>query len=128
MLNLQQHPLRLSKSSGVEQLAAFIMPQGSVTCHSLQNIIEQDLRDDDVLNSSFLRSVVLITQETCLDPETLEVLSSFGCKRLFLTNVNLGKGPFFYSCHGIFRVFRLYPDTHDAFVTSVISHPSDKNT
>ncbi|KAI0101981.1 amidase signature domain-containing protein [Nemania sp. FL0031] len=75
-----------------------------------------------------MRSVMLITQEISLDPETLELLSSFSCKRLFLSNPALGKGPFFYSRSGIFRAFRLYPDTHDAFVTSVIPSPSDKNT
>lgn len=128
MLILQQHPLRLSGSSCVEQLAAFVMPEGPVTCQSLQKVIDQDLLDDDVLCSSFMRSVVLITQESSLDAETLEVLSSFGCKRLFLTNADLGKGPFFYSCNGIFRAFRLYPDTHDAFTTSVVPSPSDNNT
>jgi hypothetical protein len=63
-----------------------------------------------------------------MDPEALDLLSSFGRKRIFLSNSNLGKGPFFYSCNGIFRTFRLYPDTHDAFVTSAIPSPSDKNT
>ncbi|TPX09494.1 uncharacterized protein E0L32_009237 [Thyridium curvatum] len=122
------HSLRLTESSAIEQLAAFILPKGPVTCQSLQKVIKQDLHDDDVLCSSFMKSIVLITQETSLELETLEVLSSFGCKRLFLTGANLGKGPYFYSCNGIFRVFRLYPDTHDAFVTSVIPNPSDKNT
>ncbi|KAJ8132958.1 hypothetical protein O1611_g670 [Lasiodiplodia mahajangana] len=122
------HSSRLSESSAIKQLASFIVPKGPITCRSLQKVIDQDLQDDDVLCSSFMSSVMLITQETSLDPETLELLSSLGCKRLFLSNSDLGKGPFFYSCDGIFRVFRLYPDTHDAFVTSVIPSPSDKNT
>ncbi|KAI0201069.1 amidase signature domain-containing protein [Astrocystis sublimbata] len=121
------HSLRLSKSSAIEPLASFIAPEGSLTSQSLRNLIEHDLRHDDVLCSSFMTSIALITPETSLDPDTLEVLASFGCKRLFLTNGNLGNGPFFYSCNGIFRAFRLYPDTHDAFVTSVIPSPSDKN-
>lgn len=107
MLTLQQHSLRFSECSAIEQLGSFIVPEGPITCQSLQKVIEQDLQDDDVLCSSFMRSVVLITQETYLDPEKLGVLSLYGCKKLFLTNSNLGKGPFFYSCNGIFRAFRL---------------------
>ncbi|KAK0643200.1 hypothetical protein B0T16DRAFT_512393 [Cercophora newfieldiana] len=122
------HPLKLSESSAIRQLVSFIPPEGPISCQSLQKVIQQDLQDDDVLSSSFLGSIVLVTQETSLDRETLGLLSSFGCKRLFLTNTNIGKGPFFFSCKGIFRVFRLYPDTHDAFVTSVIPSLADKNT
>lgn len=124
-----KHPLKLSSSAALEQLAAFFIPHGSIiTSQLLQGIIQQDLQDDDVLCASFMRSVMLVTQETSLDPEALQVLSSFGCKRLFLANTDLGKGPYFYSSNGIYRVFRLYPDTHDAFVTSTIPSPSDKNT
>ncbi|KAI0389372.1 amidase signature domain-containing protein [Xylariaceae sp. FL0594] len=122
------YSLRLSESSTIEPLASFVVPEGRITCPSLKEVIEKDLDKDDVLCSSFMRSVMLVTQETSLDLETLELLSSFGCRRLFLSsNPHLGQGPFFYSCHGIFRVFRLYPDTYDAFVTSVIPSPYDHN-
>ncbi|KAG9254379.1 amidase-like protein [Emericellopsis atlantica] len=122
------HSSRLSDSSAIKQLASFIPPEGPISCQSLQKVIQHDLQDDDVLSSSFLISIVLFTQETSLDRETLGLLSSFGYKRLFLTNTNIGKGPFFFSCNGMFRVFRLYPDTHDAFVTSVIPSLADRNT
>ena len=104
------------------------MPEGSISCQSLRKVIEQELPDDDVLCSSFMTSIVIVTQETALDPETLEMLSSFGGKGLFLTRSTIEKGPLFYSCNGIFRAFGLYPDTYDAFVNSVIPSPSDKTT
>lgn len=75
-----------------------------------------------------MTSIVLITYEISLDYEILEILLFFGCKRLFLTSSNLGKGPFFFSCYGIFRVFRLYADTYDVFVISVIPSSFDRNT
>ncbi|KAK0668812.1 hypothetical protein QBC41DRAFT_346816 [Cercophora samala] len=123
------HPLKLSDSSAIEQLASFLPPEGPISCQSLQKAIQEDLQNDDVLSSSFLRSIVLVTEETSLDRETLGLLSSLGCERVFLVaDTNVGKGPLFFSCRGIFRVFRLYPDTHDAFVTSVIPSLAGKDT
>ncbi|KAK4206323.1 amidase signature domain-containing protein [Rhypophila decipiens] len=114
------HSGKLSESSTIEPLASFIPRDGPIKSQSLEKAIRQDLGDDDVLCPRFMTSIILITDERSVDSDALQLLTSYGCKKLFLlpSSSTLGKGPFFYSSGGIFRVFRLYPDTHDAFVTS----------
>lgn len=55
------------------------------------------------------------------------MLSSFGCQSLFLVKGNMKKGPFFYSCKGIYKTYRLYPDTSSAFVSSTVPLAGDRN-
>ncbi|KAK0701529.1 amidase signature domain-containing protein [Apiosordaria backusii] len=94
------------------------MPHG-FGCDQIRELIAQYQQDDDVMASSFLTTILLVTTDRTLHDDVIQLLKSLGCKAIYLlTQPLVPKGPFFYSSEGIFRAARLYADTEEAFTLS----------
>ncbi|KAJ5114029.1 hypothetical protein N7456_002563 [Penicillium angulare] len=122
-------PLKLSATLALAPLAVFLLRDIPITTTYVQELIHECLREDDVLCSDFLSTILFITEEVSIDEKSLSCLSSFGCKTLYLLppTYTITKGPYFYSCQGLFQTSRLYADTQEAFVLSTVPSQHDKN-
>ncbi|KAJ5614211.1 amidase-like protein [Penicillium herquei] len=122
-------PLKLSATAVLAPLAVLLVRDNQLTTKYVGELIHEYLREDDVLCSEFLSTKIFVTEQDDVDEEVLLCLASFGCKTLYLlpTTYSLTKGPYFYSCEGLFRTSRLYPDTQEAFVLSTVPSQNDKN-
>lgn len=95
---------------------------------SLQSTIARFIETDDVFHSDFLSFVVLcfIDGQTKLTKAAQEYLLSQGTSRVALVNSSswtngfLQEGPYFATSSGIFRTWKLLPDSHGAFVSSLV--------
>ncbi|KAK4032969.1 amidase signature domain-containing protein [Parachaetomium inaequale] len=80
--------LQLTDSAHLQPLAVF-HTHGLSSCGQIQDLISQSCRDDDVLASCFLTTIVFVTADNALSSEFIQ------------------KGPFFFSSEGIFWTARL---------------------
>ncbi|KAI0416119.1 amidase signature domain-containing protein [Xylaria grammica] len=118
-------PLRIKDISGV-QPATVINTNGSVP--SLKSAIDRFTETDDVFNPDFLSFVVLVftNGQLQLSKPTYEYLISQGARRVALVDCSswangfLNEGPYFATNDGLFRTWKLLPDTHGAFVSSLV--------
>ncbi|KAH6973823.1 amidase signature domain-containing protein [Ilyonectria sp. MPI-CAGE-AT-0026] len=105
------------------------------TVKALDATIQRFLACDDVFDRSFLASVVFVTSSVFpepLSPDMATFLKAQGTRRVaildesFLTkrSASLSEGPYFMNPTGLFRVWKLQPDTQGAFVASLIQHES----
>lgn len=104
----------------------------AVTSTSLKAKLDY-FRTDDVLSSSFLTTILLITEEcsTKISDDVAAFLSSQGCKHLHVASpgpISCGEGPYFYSSRGLFAAWRLYPDPGEAFIAATIPSQDDSST
>lgn len=86
------------------------------THHTLERFAQ-----DDVWNITFLENVILaITDHSELPHPVLHLLKAKGAKNVYITSARLQEGPY-WAVHGsVHKVYRLYPDTTEAFITSTI--------
>ena len=82
---------------------------------------------DDVFSAKFLKSILLVTTEQTVAAEVLRLFGSWGCRTVYLIPPKeaLLEGPLFFSSSGIFKAWRLYPDTQEAFVMSTVPVQGD---
>lgn len=126
---MTQYPLKLSVDTDLAPLAVFLVHDTPLTVKFVQELIHEYLREDDVLCSDFLSSVIFVAEDNAVDEKVLLFLASFGCKTLYMlpTTYSLMKGPYFYSNRGLYQTSRLYPDTQEAFVLSTVPSQHDQN-
>lgn len=110
-------------------LAVFLVRDTPLTGNYVRELIHEYLREDDVLSSDFLSTIIFITENDTVDEKVLLCLASFGCKTLYMlpTTYSVTKGPYFHSSQGLFQTSRLYPDTQEAFVLSTVPSQHDKD-
>ncbi|KAI0876305.1 amidase signature domain-containing protein [Hypoxylon argillaceum] len=117
--------LHVDNISGIQPVTV-INTNGSIL--SLQSTIARFIETDDVFHSDFLSFVVLcfIDGQTKLTKAAQEYLLSQGTSRVALVNSSswtngfLQEGPYFATSSGIFRTWKLLPDSHGAFVSSLV--------
>lgn len=121
--------LPLHKVSGPSTFLQLSVP--TVTREWLSNKIDRFSQVDDVFNSSFLQNLVFVQRETnlppSLDPSVKELIASLGASISFVSSdlTPQSEGPYYLSTGVVHRVWRLYPDTSESFVTAIIRCAED---
>lgn len=92
----------------------------------LQDKVEKWNQDDDVLQSSFTANVIFTREKqdpmTEISPDSLQVLHEWQ-SNVVLTTVDsqrLSEGPYYVQSGVLHTVWRLFCDTHEAFMTATI--------
>jgi hypothetical protein len=95
----------------------------------MRSTVEEYCSVDDVWSKEFLNTILIFTAAETIENPVLEFLASQGCKTIYVVHASrsIVKGPFFYSARGLFWVWKLFPDTHEAFITSTIPSQTDRN-
>jgi len=93
------------------------------------------LAGDDVFASGFLHTILVHLVDDEVMPETSievdDLLQEWDCQlRPFKSpdNMRLPEGPYFATPLGIYQAFRLYSDTHGAFILPTYPVVHDLNT
>ncbi|KAH6971662.1 amidase signature domain-containing protein [Ilyonectria sp. MPI-CAGE-AT-0026] len=107
-------------------LCTVLRPPTLVSSEWLQDKVEKWNQDDDVFQSSFTANVVFIREKqdpvTEISPDSLQVLQEWQ-SNVVLTTVDsqrLSEGPYYVQSGVIHTVWRLFSDTHEAFMTATI--------
>lgn len=107
--------------------------------HSIESAVRKFSARDDVFSTQFLWSVVLNRNETAstglsILAEDKDYLKSVGCSVCYTNAISgcvekkIPEGPYFMKKGTIYRIWRLYPDTHDAFNLPLVQSSQSSDT
>ena len=107
--------------------------------HSIESSVRKFSTRDDVFSMQFLYSVVLNRKETAskglsILAEDKDYLKSVGCSICHANLIagcienRIPEGPYFMKKGSIYQIWRLYPDTNEAFHLPLIQSPQSPDT
>ena len=96
---------------------------------SIESKVRSFARDDDVFSTHFLCSVILTTHSLSILAEDENYLKSNGCSKCYANLENrIPEGPYFMKGGSIHQIWRLYPDTNEAFCLPLVQSPLSPDT
>ncbi|KAH0563242.1 hypothetical protein GP486_002187 [Trichoglossum hirsutum] len=121
--------LRLTDSACLDPLTCFHVQPGPITTEQIQAVRSRYGREDDVFCDTFLKNILLVTDEQSLSDSVLNLLTSWGVVFVFIvpTHCEVAPGPYYFSRRGIFWAWKLFPDYQEAFVLSTIPSQQEYN-
>lgn len=93
-----------------------------------KDAIDRFLTTDDVWSQHFAHDIVLASaslDRAAVAEEAARVKNSLGIRNLYLASQVLSEVPYAIIQGQLRQVYRLYPDTADAFIASTIASPDD---
>lgn len=100
-----------------------------VTPEFLQMTIDRFEQEDDVWSRDFLESVIFVALTvTELADDVLHLAKAKGVKNIYTSTDSPREGPYWLSRGSLNQVYRLYPDTAEAFIVSTIQSANDSQS
>jgi hypothetical protein len=123
-----QYPLQLIRSGEWNSLTSISTGKQKLTTGLMQSLVDSYRQRDDVFYGHFLQTILLLSNETNIDEDVRRLFGSWGCRTVFLLSAAYRTidGPCFFSSRGVFRAWRIYPDTQDSFVLSTVPSRKDE--
>lgn len=126
-----KHGLALGLPAFGYSPATVMLADDGLTEAQIKSNIARFEKDDDVWDRSFLETLLLVCPSKTICQVSSPIatyLTSIGTKRLGLVDATLAglqrltHGPYFASPHGLFPVWKLLPDSQNAFVATLVQN------
>lgn len=126
-----------SKFGPIPSSLFMLNPTQGRTADILDSIVEEWLKRDDVFRAEFLNRLFILTSEAntplTLDNDTKDLLRKWQTRNVFIIThepmKSDGRLPFsgpYFSCHdGLHPAWRIFPDSHGAFVFPAVPMEDD---
>ncbi|KAK7402617.1 hypothetical protein QQX98_011629 [Neonectria punicea] len=100
-----------------------------ITAHWLQETVDRWHRADDVFHPGFLETVIFVREEhipePVLDKDSWKLLDNKWKSQVAFAvadREDIAEGPYYVRDGALHTVWRLFPDTHEAFMTAMLPH------
>lgn len=100
-----------------------------VTSEFLQETIDRFSALDDVWSAAFLESVIFVgSKDLSLTDGALHLARTYDVKNVYTSTESQEDGPYLLSHGSLHKIYRLYADTAEAFITSTIQSANNSQS